>query len=114
MITVEWKDSRDSSGNLQVSYTNSRGRKRNGLIVDRIEARPTQPLYKAGWSKYQPMIPVEGTKSSLIIDFKNVRKLSLGFGFSSTDEMNRTYEALKWMVHGSEAAHYSRPGVPFD
>lgn len=95
MITVEWRDSRDTLGTLQVSYTNSRGRKRTGLVVERVNPRPTEPLFKAGWSRYQPVVPVEGTSSSLLIDFRNVKKYSLGLGFRTSDEMNKVYDQLR-------------------
>ncbi len=94
-FTVEWKDNRGSRGELEISYSNSRGKRRRGLIVDRVEARPSEPLYSAGYSKYSPVIPVMGTNSSLIIDFKNMKKISLGLGFRNSEEMNKVYEQLK-------------------
>ena len=92
---VEWEDSRDTSGMLEISYVKSNGRRRTGLIVESVEAHPNRPLLFPTGSRYRPAVPVGGTGGSLVIHFKNSKQKVLGLGFADVDEMNKVYEQLK-------------------
>ena len=92
---VSWKDDREVSGRLEISYSTPKRRRRSGLIVAQVKARPNEPLYMGGTSRYQPARPVPGTEASLVISFKNERRISLGLGFGDVDEMNSIYDQLK-------------------
>jgi hypothetical protein len=92
---IDWRDSRDSSGDLVVSYTNPKGKRRADLVVAKVETHPDQPLFVPGRSRYKPVIPVPGTAASLVITFKNMKRIGLGLGFGSLEAMNKVYEQLR-------------------
>jgi hypothetical protein len=91
---VEWNDARGALGAVEVSYTTPKGKRRDGLIVKNVKARPTEPLFMGGYSRNRPVVELPGTEASLIISFKNDRRISLGLGFSRVEAMNEVYEQL--------------------
>ena len=91
---VEWTDKRDVSGELEISYVYPDGRLRNGLIVDRIEARPRDPLYTFGSTRYDMVTTAPGTNASMLITFKNRRGRSLLLGFATSEDMYQVYSDL--------------------
>ncbi|HEV2225636.1 MAG TPA: hypothetical protein VGR56_02385 [Nitrososphaerales archaeon] len=88
---LEWSDI-PSTGEIRMSYTTPKGKQRLGLVVGGVKALPDKPLFMNARSRYQAMVKVEGTEASVIIDFKNQTRFSLGLGFPNAKEMNQFYE----------------------
>ncbi len=95
LYELSWADTRNSGGELRISYVNKNHKKREGLIVKRVEAFPTKPLTEiVGAGRYSHAEPIQGLGSSMTLKFeKSIFYLRLGF--PSPEALNEVYAELK-------------------
>jgi hypothetical protein len=91
---ISFRDDRDKGGELMLSYVDSKGGKRDALVVKDVRIFQNRPLMrKVRYSYFESA--VKGRKSSVYIKFRRP-KIGLALGFSDSEEAKRIYELLKF------------------
>lgn len=89
ILDIYYEDRKSAGQGVLLSYVSPRKKKRSALLVKKVEARPTIPLWEPSGTF---RVGIEGTRSSIVVRLRS--RYDLVLGFSSEDEMWRSYRMI--------------------
>jgi hypothetical protein len=90
IMTFVYEKNGSTNNGALLTYFAPRGKKRDRLAIKKTTPYPNQPLLNVKW-KYA--LPVQGTTSSIVIDFYSTG-FSLRLGFTDLEDMKKIHDVL--------------------